>query len=413
MSASGLIGCAKEEARSEQDIRDELNEKYVITQEKAVDFVRRSVSSTGLAMSSITIGETFTALGESGMPTIHVVNYESGSQGGWIMVSGDQRIMPLLAYGSDEPLSEEVVEQDGISDSYSAYGAVVEGMRMGVYDSSISPYDIEARPQPCESDADNPSGGNCPPNPPPLRCGDRRGPVDETIGPLITTTWRQNCPYNDRLFHPICRDECDSRRSLVGCGAVAFAQVVRFWEDAGGTMFDWPNIDDAYFGNVPASRTLAQQQGNVADLMNMSVNRLRSAKSCNNTATLPINILRGFRELEYIGSGREIDYNVGVIESEIREGRPVIMHGRRRIHANWHIWVIDGFRVRTNGWCMPQRWNRMNWGWGGRGNGMYLTTDFLPKENNNGPAGVANGDVLDTDRNYRKYQKIIVGISPE
>ena len=55
----------------------------------------------------------------------------------------------------------------------------------------------------------------------------------------------------------------------------------------------------------------------------------------------------------------------------------------------------------------------MNWGWGGRGNGMYLTTDFLPKENNNGPAGVANGDVLDTDRKDRKYQNIIVGISPE
>lgn len=53
----------------------------------------------------------------------------------------------------------------------------------------------------------------------------------EQIGPLLHTTWGQDEPYNDDCPYDTCSPFFNSNgRALVGCDAVATAQVMRYWE---------------------------------------------------------------------------------------------------------------------------------------------------------------------------------------
>ena len=376
----------------------------MITQAEAVDFVRRSVTRAGLAARSVTIGETFTAEDADGMPTVHVVNYESGSQQGWIMVSGDQRIMPLLAYGYDEPMTTEAVASGGIDQSFGEYAGAVEGVRTGTLDQNLPPYDIEAAPQPCDSDASSPDdNGNCPPPPPSLNCDGGSPEVRRTTGPLMPSRWDQRCPSNLKLPWAICSDNCGNQRPAAGCVPIATAQILNFYEVT--PSFDYDNILNNYIQDDRDSE-LALQDGDVADLVRFTFDQSAAMQfGCQSTGAIPDNIPFVFAIAGFTSTGVKRDYRFADIRNEIDAGRPVVMQGRSGRFSDWHVWVVDGHESIVSD-CDTEFYQHMNWGWGGTANGWYLVGNWQPVNQDE------DRDPVDPDVHFSYYKKTFTNIQP-
>lgn len=171
----------------------------------------------------------------------------SGS--GFVIVSGDDALPPVVGYSSDAPAGSGALPPQ-LEAWLAAYSTYVEGVQQG----ASVPQATSVR-----------SGG-------------------EAIGPLLTTTWGQDWPYN-----ALCPSNGYGKLYPAGCVATAAVQIMNYyrWPERGtGTVecngetldlsahvYDWDNMKDSYShymdadGNyVPLDFT--EQQGTaVATLM--------------------------------------------------------------------------------------------------------------------------------------------------
>ena len=315
------------------------------------------------------------------------------------MVSGDQRIKPLLAYGNEEPLSAEDVHLPGVELMYEDYGDAVVEMRTGVLDMHTAPEDpIDYAPVPCD-----PQLNSCRPYEPEPECPWWDEDVDDLVGPLLTTRWGQGCPYNGLLpSKSKCRDDddCGWARPVSGCITVAMAQVFNFWEGPMGLNFEYNRMLPTYTTS-DAHRSRAASPMNVQMLYEFIGNRVSMNYGCENSWAIPDVINGVFRQQGFTNGGDKHDYDWVRVRDDINAGRPVIMQARRTRTSNWHVWVIDGFHTqRIN--CRSRIWQHMNWGWNGRANDWYTVGQWRPLDNRGNHTGT----------NYSQFQKTFTNIAP-
>jgi len=77
----------------------------------------------------------------------------------------------------------------------------------------------------------------------------KTGPGVSEVPPFVTTTWRQREPFN--LFCPVLNGE----RSVVGCTATAFAQVMKYYEYPPSGRGSWSYRTQTY--DIPVSASFA------------------------------------------------------------------------------------------------------------------------------------------------------------
>lgn len=386
------VGCSPEER---EDPRAATNLEYVITQADAVAFVRSMIDPGVLSGRTEGIGETYTSLDTNGLPKVHVVNYTLDEAPAWVMISGDERITPLLGYGSGRYLPESDVSLPGIRETYEEYGGAVIGMRIGTLESTGPPMDIDDyRPVPCGERY----GRDCYTGPGPGKCW--AADVDEQFGPLLTTTWGQNCPYN-RFGIPNDNgtDRCGLPLTPAGCIPAAMAQIINYWAVTPG--YDYGAMLPFYMGTNPTHVTIATQDQNVVPLYSELSGRLGTFHTCGGTGAIPDLVDGVFRRMGYSRGGDKNDYDAVLVERDIRAGRPVIMNARRTRTSDWHVWVIDGFHIRRTE-CASDVWQHMNWGWDGNGNNWYLVGQWQPVDARGLPFG----------SNYGAYKKMFTNIMP-
>lgn len=116
------------------------------------------------------------------------------------------------------------------------------------------------------------------------------------------------------------------------------------------------------------------------------------------------------------GSAQGIDYNGSywTIQSEINQGRPVILSGYNQSNSSWfglvveynegHEWVCDGFNETNIYYCINgQQYGNgylqfhMNWGWDGNSNGWYGFDTWAP---------------TGTGLNFQYYKRAIINLHP-
>ncbi len=221
---------------------------------------------------------------------------------------------------------------------------------------------------------------------------DKYEPLEE-FGPLLTTVWHQDDPYN--LFCPTGVNG----RCVVGCGATAISQILAYhrwpmegtgsysyywWGDysceeydplPGCTLtadfsdaYDWDNILDIYYG----SETIEQKYA-VAELCyEAGVAHDMSYGSCASGAGTyqPVVFLPSFfRYKDQIVEVWELDYDSTVwfdmIKADINAGLPVFYN------IPGHFIIGDGWRESG-----ALKMIHMNYGWGGSHN-MWFTLDNL------------------------------------
>lgn len=236
-----------------------------------------------------------------------------------------------------------------------------------------------------------------------------------SVSPLLKTNWDQ-VPY----YNAMCPyDNSAGKRAVTGCVATAMAQVMKFWNypskgsgfhsynsesfgtlsaDFGSTTYDWTSMPNSINSNNTAIATLMYDCGVSVD-MNYSVETsgayvIASSSPVTNCAEYALKTYFGYKtSLSGLERANYSDVTwLTKIESELDAGRPVIYDGFGS--GGGHCFVCDGYDSRN--------YLHFNWGWSGYYNG-YFTINAL------NPGGVGTGG---GSGGYNSGQEIIIGIEP-
>lgn len=327
---------------------------------QAVARLQGSTSARKIAGSTGNLRLVHTSLlGEDTTPAYYVFNKASG---GYVILSADDRLAPLLA---DVDNGSFVLEE------------LPESVRwwLGEYEREISWYLNSA------NQTDNGEGNAASRQ---VRQKDTR----KDVTPLIKTHWSQSYPYNLKC------PKIGGQSCQTGCVATATAQIVNYYRwpethgfgsysytsvsgysysyDFGSTTFQWDEMLDNYSQTVGTSA----QNDAVATLMVACGMAVGMDYGVRESGALSHFIPNGL--IEYFGFASSTSYVLRntystweweeLIYGEIAAGRPVNYGGVGS--AGGHQFVADGYR--TDGMF------HINWGWSGTSDGYYRLTALDP-----------------------------------
>lgn len=300
------------------------------------------------------------------------------STGGYIIVSGDDRIYPLLA--------------DVTSGEFSSAGIAPAAQFI------IDTYDKEILSLAGEEEQE-------------LHIMDYYTKWN-AIPPLMTTEWNQNYPYN--IY---CPAE-GSRTCVTGCVATAMAQVVRrigYYKGSGykesslpdsngdkvkfdysAYSFDFDNMFDSFPSTVTEDQL--DQVGSLMLACGLSVGMDYGASaSAALSRNVPLGLINNFgfdskyTRLYDRSNFSQVEWE-NMLYSQLQLERPVYYAGSNG--AAGHAYVIDGYR--------PMGMYHVNWGWGGMSDGYFRLSALNPMQQ--GIGGGSGG--------YSIGQEMVVAVPP-
>lgn len=345
----------------------------------------------GLSANSVTApvcvytGQTRVGVpGAAATPAYYV--YNLAGDNGYIIASGDSRLRPLLAM-SDEGTP---FDPDNIPPQMSWW--------LGQYEAEIGAY-LALNEVPVATTLSEPANVT-----------DYYSTWTD-IEPLCETRWNQGDPYNSLC--PI--DPSTSQRSVTGCVATAFAQILKFWSkpavgtgshtyhankidmdltyDFDANPFEWDKMLDVY--NNDNKGTTAQRNA-VANLMlacgisvDMNYSSVASGAGSANVASAVAKYFGYSDQSRYYNRSNfyTVDWEK-MIYTELTAGRPVYYSGSGPGGA--HAFVCDGYTYAGL--------FHFNWGWGGSSDGWFALTALTP-----GTLGIGGG----AGGGFSQYQDIV------
>ncbi|MBE9461936.1 C10 family peptidase [Dyadobacter subterraneus] len=320
----------------------------------------------------------------------------------FFVISADRKVTPVLAMGEnkidfdgDNPglkiwrdyvggiivdakktLSKPNPEIDALWQKYAETG--VTARLMG------SPYDDCTDP-PCP-------GGPC--------------PLDEysETSVLLPTSWGQGEVYN--YFCPT-KSSCDCGKTTPGCGAVAAAQIMNFYQKPNTYVQGTSNYNIYY--PLPNSVTYNSvinclpnsSEIMIAGLIKRAAGDMYMTYGFSGCASFNWreDTKKAFQAASYSNMGTRKSWNdYGVIDAiryEIEGGHPAIMDATTKFLGfnDWHIFDLDGFRRYKTYYkqdpnnpmsgCLGYEYYyfHINWGWNGSDNGFYGLNNFTGSGN--------------------------------
>lgn len=326
----------------------------------------------------------FSATDQAGHPYLYAVR--QAEQGGYVLVSGDDRFAEVLAYSDHSDYDEQTMP-----DNMRAW------LRQYIDEMAY-----------LESVGYQPSA-------------QRAATQHAAISPMVQTQWNQSAPYNQLCpYDPVTNNQC-----VTGCVATAVAQLVNYHMQhynaptaiaseiaaytTSGRGIDMPATPA---GTLLPDRTLLlnsyngtgitdEQKTAVAQLMLYCGTAVEmnytSASSSANASLVPRALIQNFG---FDASARLLyraNYAYAawcdLIYSELAAARPVFYDGQSSGGA--HAFVIDGYD--GNGLF------HVNWGWGGKNDDYFALSVLNPKDNSQiGASSSSDG--------YRAGQKAVIGI---
>lgn len=213
----------------------------------------------------------------------------------------------------------------------------------------------------------------------------------QAVNPLIQTHWAQSPFYND-----LCPGG-----SVTGCVATSMAQVMKYWDyptqGTGSHSYSHPTYGTltADFGNTTYNwfdmpNEVYSPNNSVATLMNhcgVSVDMNYSPSESGASVFTATNSLKTYFNYDistqFIMKSNYTDTSwLFTIENELNAGRPVIYAGYSGSLAG-HAWICDGYDSND--------YLHFNWGWGGSSDGYFQVNSHT----------------------YLNIQQAIIGIKPQ
>lgn len=332
----------------------------------AFNFLRSNFAQTKASMSELYLvwsdgGSVTRADGLASDATFYVFNLTDG--GGFIVVSGDDALFPILGYGTQHTFKKESIPSN-ILNWFDGYKRQITWLRENKYKT----------PDTIVSAWQNLRSGNMQ-----LKSGSKQ---------LTTALWDQITPFND--LSPII----DGQETPAGCVATSLSIVMKYnqWPDVGegshsyttytyglnlsatfNTPYDWNSMPLIY---VDGQYTRQQAQ-NVATLMYDCgvLSDMDYVPGFSGALTLIaaqglVDFMKYDKSLQVLSrdSYQATDWHT-IIKAEIDKNRPVIYAGENEKREG-HQFVIDGYN--------EDNYYHANWGWGGLANGFYLLSALEP-----------------------------------
>jgi hypothetical protein len=355
------------------DYKLRINEPNFVSFEDAISVADNIPIERGsLSRSSIKRIQTIKPiLDENGITVVYVINYEDG---GFLILSADNRIQPVLAYSlsSSFPLQDNLTMPSGLIQwLYSIKENVKEirkSKRVQSNDlkklwnsnsiSNLIGMDYKKAPDPNDNPINDPEDPNCPPL------------TTKQIGPLLTTEWGQTGSYNDQAKYLGCTEDPDGR-APTGCVATAMAQIMKFHRFPNNYL--WDNMPN-FYGTYETAKLMKD----IADAVDMDW-------GCNASgADVEDEVPSSFKNDFGYSTASYSDFNHQTVKQQLDWNRPVILRGGRNagwgifsVYKDGHAWVCDGYRQYTN--CTTSSlYLHMNWGWDGMYNDWFAYSNWNP-----------------------------------
>ena len=308
---------------------------------------------------------------EEGQPYYYVFN--AGNDGGYVIVSGDDRTEPVLGY-----VEQGTFDPDNIPENMRSWLQLYADQIKFIVDNDIDP------------------------NSPLLKKRNKVRGTKHSVPELLTTRWNQGHPYNLTCPHYYTdKDNDEHEYPATGCTATAMAQVMYFYRYPEktkaiipahsntytlkngstktvtvravprNTPIDWENMRDTY--NCNDSHVHDRADTAVANLMlycGQSVHMGWGPSSGANFSAEAYHKYFGYDNSCYVGE--RYDYSIDdwfdMLYNEIEQGYPVLFSGFSS--GGGHAFVLDGFD--------GDNLFHLNWGWGGGSNGWFLVGILNP-----------------------------------
>lgn len=313
---------------------------------------------------------------------------------GFVIVSGDDRMKPVLAYSDAGAFVTENLP------------ANIRGWLENYYNLYVG-LESSASVQPAVSSV--------------LPSVATRG-YAASLSPMLKVNWNQSAPYNNDC--PMVGSE----RAVTGCVATAMAMVMQYHNypvvcPSGrhsvsvsqpdgtstdlvyfytGKKFDWNNM----LPNYETVEYTDAQAAAVADLMlacGVAVDMKYGVSSTGGSAAFSGSIATGMPT--YLGYNTNMgfvyrmfftsDEWINLIKNELNSGRPILYNGASKEVG--HEFVLDGYDT--------QDLFHVNWGWGGFNNGYFELLTLEPSSTGIGGGSGQGGG-------YAYSQAMAIGTSP-
>ena len=306
----------------------------------------------------------------NGNESFYVFNFE---EGGYCIVSADNRMYPILAYSKNNYFNTDADNFPPNLELWikSVYKSVDKLVNTNAQRHRISEKLWESYTN--DLLYKEPVGGGC-------------EEYDILKGPLLTTVWHQSCTFNDLLPILSCAP-CGF--ALTGCVPTAMAQIMKYHGHP--TSYNWSNMPDA-IGTSDTQTLMKDIFDDVIDTYNCSATSVYTSSLSNVVSSFE-------NDYNYDSSVTLSNYDRYDVVDEIIGNRPVFMTGSGSLGG--HAWVIDGYRqtmICVDGYGFGYLKFHMNWGWKTtviNYNGWFNYNDFSP--------GIYT---------FNNDNKMIVGIKP-
>lgn len=365
--------------------------------ELATQFLRtaRGTRSSSVSLELVYNGKNTSTRSIGTSSPLYIYNNVSGK--GFVIVSGDDAAMPILAYSDENNFRVENMPPN-VRNWLEGYESEIRYIQQN---------QIKASPE-CTRAWQNATRAE-----------------DTYIAYLRTPYWDQVSPYNSECY------KINGQHALAGCTNTAFASIMYYhqWPDCGlgelpsysyklnnqeytvpghrlGHTYDWKNMKFTYSPNSSAD--------DVALLMRDCGVMFQAKYRIDGTGTsvrlisemLSKHMKYDFSSrLEYKGSYTSYDWS-RLLQKELDEKRPIFYTGqdgpnnddpedgeKEVIHA--HAFVIDGYTQKG--------YFHVNWGWNGYCNGPYSLSALYP---------ISNGEHVSHDYSVRQWAMINIKPNP-
>ena len=332
--------------------------------------------------------------------------FASGGGDGFVLVSKDDCVTPILGYSEQGSLPEQDLpehieawlrEYDNQIRFYREQGA------------GLSP-EVQAEWAKLEQPGAKTSAHVAP-----------------AVSPLLTTTWNQLGTNSAATYNLFC-PKVGSTHCVTGCVATAMAQVMKYWnwprQGRGSKSYVWNSTTlsstfaDTVFHweRMPNELTTSSSQAEIEAVASLMYNvgiavsmgygtgssgafsSINSSQESENYSTVDV-ALRNYFHYKYttnaiFSSGFSDAEWKNQLKMELNAGRPVLYSGDSQ-NGGGHAFVLDGYD--------SEGLFHVNWGWGGLADGYYAIGSLRPRYGGTGASAT---------NTYDYNNSAIIGIEP-
>ena len=308
---------------------------------------------------------------QSALDNSYYYVFNIGTDGGFVIVSGDDRTPEILGYSDAGHFDAQ-----NIPDNMRAF-------LQGYAD------EIQQLPETMPAASRG--------------VGQKRAAARSSISPLVTTRWNQRAPYYNST--PII----SGSHAVTGCVATAMAQLMNYHKYPTAPTTDIPGYTPTGDGAGPSVSTLSSSTTFTWDLMRNEYDGTDNSIAAQEVAKL----------MQYCGASVEMNYGasssgavtskivyalthyfnydagakyvertsygyadwIDLIYNELAAGRPMVFGGQST--GGGHAFVCDGYDTDD--------FFHINWGWGGLSDGYFRLANLAPDTQGTGGSSSSDG----------------------